>query len=371
MESDPRQAFLPGKEFRLLDRYELQTDLTSTLEQTEKHRHLVPKVARCHRTFRHWRCENDHNWAEAENSCSVRVCPHCAYRRTLVLADRIDRFTLGRSGLRYAVLAERNTIDLREGIKLLWESWTRLRRSVRWKKYTRGCIVALEVTYNPRCVCGERKSEHWHGGRAPGCEFQEADHQADPWHPHLNVLIEGEFFPFEELNQVWIEATEHRGRTSFIKAADEGTVRELIKYVTKITDLLDNAPRLDEFLTAIDRRRLVRTYGSFYGLKVDDENDPQHEGDCPDCGPDQHVSTVKLGYVSPQQVSLDFNGVLRVHRPQRVIRSELADATAFPPTLPAPRPFRPISALVREWTRLERLALKRRRGTWYDSEACA
>jgi ribosomal protein S27AE len=339
LESDPRQAFLPSKEIRLLDRYELQTDLTETLEHTEKHRHLVPKVAKCHRSFRHWRCENDHDWAEAENSCSVRVCPHCAYRRTLVLADRMERFTLGKVGLRYAVLAERNTLDLREGVALLWESWTRLRRSVRWKKYVRGCIVALEVTYN---------------------------REEGTWHPHLNLLLEGDFFPFEELNQIWIEATEHRGRTSFIRAADEGTVRELIKYVTKITDLLDNAPALDEFLSAIERRRLVRTYGTFYGLKVDDENEPQHEGDCPDCGPHKHVSTVKLGYVSPQQVSLDFNGVLRVKRPECVVRSELAEAIAFPAVLPAPKPFRPISTLVREWDRMQRLALQRRKGTWYD-----
>ncbi|HZC23341.1 MAG TPA: protein rep [Candidatus Binatia bacterium] len=329
-ESDPRQAFLPSKEFRLLDRYELQTELVATLEQTEKHSHLVPKVAKCHRSFRHWRCENNHDWAEAENSCSVRVCPHCAYRRTLVLAERMERFTLGKAGLRYAVLAERNTDDLRAGVKSLWESWTRLRRSVRWKKHVQGCVVALEVTYN-------------------------ADEGT--WHPHLNVLMEGEYFPFEELNRAWIEATEHRGRTSFIRAADEGTVRELIKYVTKIADLLDDANALDEFLTAIERRRLVRTYGTFYGLKVDDEELPQQDGDCPDCGPHAHVSVVKLGYVAPQQVSLDLKGVLRVKRPDRVVRSELAAAMEFPPPIPEPRRFRPVPALAREWDRIHRRVL--------------
>jgi ribosomal protein S27AE len=346
-ESDPRQHFLPGKEFRLLDRYELQTELVETLGQTEKHNHLVPKVARCHRSFRHWRCENNHNWAEAENSCSVRVCPHCAYRRTMVLAGRMERFTLGKDGLRYAVLAERNTGDLREGVKLLWESWTRLRRSVRWKKYVKGCVVALEVTYNAD------------GGT---------------WHPHLNVLMEGQFFPFEELNQAWIEATQHRGRTSFIRAADEGTIRELIKYVTKIADLLDDAGALDEFLTAIERRRLVRTYGSFYGLKVDDEELPQQDGDCPDCGPHMHVSVVKLGYVAPQQVSLDFKGVFRVTRPEKVVRSELDEAMEFPAPIPAQRRARPICALVRDWDRLHARVLSelgsRTRGL-LDSEFAA
>ena len=69
-------------------------------------------------------------------------------------------------------------------------------------------------------------------------------------------------------------ATEGRGRTSFIRAADAGTVRELIKYVTKIADLVGDAPALDEFLTAVARKRLVRTYGTFYDVPVDDEENP-------------------------------------------------------------------------------------------------
>lgn len=334
-ESDPRQQFL-GKEFRLLDRYELQTELVSSLEQTERHKHLVPKVARCHRSFRHWRCEFDHNWAEAENSCSVRVCPHCAYRRTLVLAGRMERFTVNRAGLRYAVLAERNCTDLSDGVALLWESWTSLRRSVRWKKHVRGCVVAMEVTYNAK---------------------------EGTWHPHLNVLIDGDYFPFEELNQAWVAATEGRGRTTFIRAADQGTVRELIKYVTKVADLLDDADVLDEFLSAIERKRLVRTYGTFYGLKVDDEELPQQDGDCPDCGPNQHVSVVKLGYVSPQQVSLDLKGVLRVARSPAQVSDDLREAIQFPPSLPAPILLRPMSSLVRHWDRLHRVyAATSRRG---------
>lgn len=300
--SDPRQEFL-GKEFRLLDRYELQTALIETLGETENHSHLVHKLAACHRTFRHWRCENKHDWAEAENSCSVRICPHCAYRRTLILADRIERFAVGKTGLRYAVLAERNCRDLEEGEALLWKAWTRLRRSVRWKAHVVGSIVAMEVTYNS---------------------------DNNTFHPHLNVLLEGDYFPFDELNQAWIEATDRRGRTSFIRAADAGTIRELIKYITKVVDFIGHPDALDVFLTAIHGRRLIRTYGSFYGLKVADEEQP-YGADCPDCGPNLHVSTVKLGYVSPRQISLDLKGVFRVKRSQREVDRDLADAARFDP----------------------------------------
>jgi len=325
LESDPRQGFL-GKEFRLLDAYELQTELVETLSETENHRHLVPKVARCHRSFRHWRCEKNHDWAEAENSCSMRLCPHCSRRRSLILAGRMENFVSGRVGLRYAVLAERNSADVAEGIKSLWDAWTRLRRSVAWKQKLKGCVVVLEVTRN---------------------------REEGTWHPHLNVLMEGEYFPFEELRQAWSEATRHRGQTSFIRAADEGTVRELLKYVTKIADLVGDAEALDEFLTAVKGARLVRTYGTFRNIPIADEENPRN-GDCPDCGPDAHPNVVKLGHVAPHQVSLDFNGVLRVSRCPSRVDYELREAVQFPPSLPPPLPPRPMSSLLRRWDALHK-----------------
>jgi hypothetical protein len=313
-----------GDEFGLLDRYELQSALVETLEQTEHHRHLVPKVARCHRSFRHWRCDRSHDWAEAENSCSMRLCPHCSRRRSLTLAGRVEAFVVGNTPLRYVVLAERNSFDLAEGIASLWAAWTRLRRWVRWKRKVKGCIVALEVTRN---------------------------RENGTWHPHLNVLMEGEYFPFEELRQAWGEATGHRGQTSYIRAANEGTVRELIKYVTKISDLLGDAPALDEFLTAVKGARLIRTYGSFRGISVADEENPE-TGRCPDCGPLLHPCVMDLGHVLPTQVSLDYRGVLRVARLADVIATKLQEATEFPPALPPPVLHRPLSRLLRYWDEL-------------------
>lgn len=269
---EPVQDFL-SPECRLLDRYEIQGDLVETLGYS-RHRALAPRVESCHRSFRHWRCENNHDWAEAENSCCVRVCPHCSRRRSLILAGRIQKHIMGREGLRYVVLAERNCENLQDGMRSLWEAWSKLRRSVQWQVKVKGCIVALEVTRNAK---------------------------DGTWHPHLNVLMEGDYFPFALLNRLWIRATRGNGKTSHIQAADAGTVRELIKYVTKISDLLGQPAALDEFLDVLTRKRTVRTYGTFYGIAVDDEENPGVE--CPDCG--SHTS-IRLGHVHPSQVSFDF-----------------------------------------------------------------
>jgi len=286
----------------LLDRYELQEELIAAVKTTPDWSHLVPRLANCHRTFRHWRCENNHDWAEAENSCSLRICPHCSHRRSLILQGRMEKAVVGRTGLRYAVLAEANTADLKAGIASLFRSWTRLRQSVSWKRKVKGCVLALEVTRN----------------RDDGT-----------WHPHLNLLIEGDYFPFEELNQLWVKATKGKGHTSFIRAADAGTVRELIKYVTKLSDFVDDPPALSEFLTAIADLRLLRTYGSFFGLTVEDEENPGVC--CPDCLKNglTAVSVVQLGYVPAYQISLDFDGVLRVKRWPGVVEAILPKATDY------------------------------------------
>lgn len=246
---------------------------------------------------------------------------------------RTQTFLSGMDGLRYVVFAEANSDDLAEGIASLWAAWTKLRRSVCWKRKVRGSIAVLEVTYN----------------RKKGT-----------WHPHLNVLMQGDYFPFRELNLAWQESTDGNGRTSRISAANEGTVYELLKYTLKVAErdkdgdggfhlILDRPEDLDEFLTAVYGRRLIRTYGSFRGLKLSDEENPEGLGKCPDCGPDRQVSVVQLGYVQPHQLSFDFEkGVFRVARSPGQIRDRMREATEFTPD------FMPCAVHPRSKTVLEK-----------------
>lgn len=282
VETQPTQEFL-SRELRLFDRYEMQGVLVEALEKTTHHRHLAEKVLGCHKKFRGRRCEQNHTWANAQNSCSCRVCPHCAHRRAGVLAKRTQALVVGKTGLRYVVLAERNCKNLKAGIVSLYKAWNSLRRSVCWKGKVVGSIAVLEVTYSRK-----RRT----------------------WHPHLNVLIEGEYFPFAELNLAWKKSTEGKGRTTHIQQADEGTVRELLKYTLKVAErdqsgelqlILDEPAPLDEFLAAVYGVRLVRSYGSFHGLKVADEENPEEE--CPDCG---STCIVDIGPVQHSQLSFDF-----------------------------------------------------------------
>ena len=191
---------------------------------------------------------------------------------------------------KYLVLAERNTPSggLAEGIQHLFDSFDRLRKMPIFRG-VRGAIVALEITYNREMMepdfCGERL----------------------PWHPHLNIVADAPFIPFEELRDAWILATEGRGRTAFVRSVDRGTANELLKYVTKLLDFIDVPLAVEEFLASTHRRRFIRTYGSMYGLKIEDEPD----GCCPDC--DSRTLRVVAHTLYPHQIFFDSVGVLRIH----------------------------------------------------------
>ena len=291
------QGFL-SEEFALWNRYVMQTLLGTALLATGFHKHLAEKVLACHKKFRFKKCENNHRWAapaKAHNSCSVRLCPHCSHRKVKKQGTRIQAFCVSRSGLRYLVLSERNSKNLAAGIKSLYEAWTSLRRSTRWKGKVDGCVAVLEVTYNK---------------------------QKRTWHPHLNVLFEGKYFPQEELKQAWIKATNGRGRSVFIQTYREGTAFELIKYTLKVAELkdspigavyqllIDDPAALDEFLSAVYGCRLIRTYGTFRSMPVEEEEEEEEET-CPDCG---STCIVDLGPTPPyEQLFFDFEkGVHRL-----------------------------------------------------------
>lgn len=305
----------------------MQRMLVDTARRTKRHKHLVGKLAHCHKGFRAFGCDRNHSWVRPEDSCSLRICPHCARRRSLQLAARLERFCVGREGLRYAVFTIRNQANLREGRKILRGAWQRLRRSKYWKSKVRGCVAAEEI----KLGSGSGK-----------------------WHPHLNVLMEGDYYEQDVLVRQWMKATKGEGKVVHISAANAGTVRELIKYVTKLTDLIDNPDALEELLEAIHGCRLVSTYGTFHGIVEDD--DEQRAGECPDCGPKEYPNIVDRGRVPQHQVFLDFQGTLRLRRDSACsLHKAREDAVLFDPNWFSLESRRPTLSKAekqkRAWTR--------------------
>jgi hypothetical protein len=296
------------KQFR-----ELADLLAFTLERT-KYRKLARAVRSCHQTFRGFACLNGHVHAKATDSCSVRLCPFEMRTRSMRALHRFHSIIEGLPQGKYVVLAERNAGlgELGKAVQHLFESLTRLRKMPIFRG-VRGAIVALEITYNRNVMEPDFRGERL------------------PWHPHLNVVLDAPFLPFEQLRDAWIQATEGRGRTAFIRGVDRGTANELLKYVTKLLDFIDVPDAVEEFLDATHRRRFIRTYGSLYGLNIEDEPPAR----CPDC--DSPTLRLVAHTLYPHQVFIDSEGILRIHK--WAICMPRAGPTVAEKVMPADRAF--------------------------------
>jgi hypothetical protein len=236
----------------------------------------------CGKMFRGYVCENGHKWAKSVSACQHKLCSFCmrARRARLLgkLGSRFDSFQRPK----YVVLSRRNCLqgDLRETITALFHAFERLRHRKIWKQ-VRGCVVSVEVTYN-------RESE--------------------TWHPHLNVLFDGPYIPQRDFLAAWNELNAGEAEAGvFIKAATHETLHELFKYVTKVSDFVDEPEAVRAFLNDTRRLKFVRCYGFLYDL---DEEEKTEGCSCPDCG---STSVKFIGYYTAEQLWFDWKDVLRFH----------------------------------------------------------
>lgn len=262
---------------------QLNKKLEASLRTLEKY-NLADRVSACHSTFQPWRCEHGHRWATALESCQLRLCAFEMRSRSMQAQRRWAPTLDGLSKPKYLVLSERNVPfgELSEGIEHLWDSFERLRHLRLWAGRVKGALAVLEVACNR-----EQRS----------------------WHPHLNVLFDGPYIEHAALVEAWRTATEQRGRSVWIRRADQGTVRELLKYITKPGDFVDVPEAVEEFLAATWKRRFVRGYGSLYRLRVEpDAAGSLNSGLCPDCRSPRIFDGLPL---FPGQVDFDRAGILR------------------------------------------------------------
>ncbi len=59
----------------------------------------------------------------------------------------------------------------------------------------------------------------------------------------------------------------------------DGAAREVLKYITKVADFGDLAEAVEPFANAVKGARLIQTFGSWYGVKLDTPPDHEHPDD--------------------------------------------------------------------------------------------
>ena len=180
--------------------------------------------------------------------CHHRMCLYCGSARSSKVAEQIHLVTQQMESPRLVVLTVKSVdVPLRDQLAHLRNSFRRLRQRKLWKQLVTGGIYTIEVTRNQKTGL---------------------------WHPHLNAIISGEYFPQPLLRKLWHAVTGSADIVWISKVRDrQGAAYELAKYIGKpqhVNTWPDTAIR--NYAFAVNGERLVQTFGQAFGIKVADKD---------------------------------------------------------------------------------------------------
>lgn len=176
--------------------------------------------------------------------CKSRLCPTCGMKRAQRLRSTLLPIVRQMDSARLITLTLKSSdAPLENQLKRLTAAFAKLRRRKAGKKYLRGGIYVIEVTYNA---------------------------EADQWHPHLHVVAEGRYWPQHELADLWQTITGD-SRIVDLRACHDrrSTVNYVTSYVSKSQTPRDVSPeRLWEWCQATHGRPLARPFGNCHGARL-------------------------------------------------------------------------------------------------------
>ncbi len=178
------------------------------------------------------------------NKCRNRWCIPCAKERGRAIARTLSALA-GPKQIRFITLTLRTTDQsLSDSVKLLTNSFRRLRHSTVWRETQRGGAAFMEVKWNP---------------------------ERHRWHPHLHILAEGKYIPKQQLSKSWCKAT---GGSFIVDVRLVASKEQLCSYVTKYvacpvtSSIRKDRDRLVEAVAALHGKRTCATFGTWRGTRL-------------------------------------------------------------------------------------------------------
>lgn len=189
-------------------------------------------------------------------TCGRRTCPDCALRRFLKMKERYKRFKNPRNA-KFLTLTIKRSWDLEEMVERAIDCFKKLRRRKIFRSVKGGCY-SIEV--KPPTVEG--------------------------WYVHIHTVISSPFILEDKIAEEWEDLT---GDSRIVKISDARFRKNIVYYVlgytsnkTKVKETWEGVPewRKEKFEQVVKNRRLIQTFGNFYGI-VFDNSEPF---ECPECG---------------------------------------------------------------------------------------
>lgn len=176
--------------------------------------------------------------------CHDRFCLPCMQDRArLIVANLKAQLPYEKTRFMTLTLKHSNA-PLADQLDRLAESFTALRRWTFWKDLVTGGIAFTEYKLSKSDAC---------------------------WHPHLHILLRGEYIPAKLVSDAWLQITGDSTNVSIsLVKSSEHLYSYLTKYVTKGWDaaMYRNPGRLREAVTAVHGRKLLISFGAFAHLSL-------------------------------------------------------------------------------------------------------
>jgi len=205
---------------------------------TEDLRHQARSMAGCAQSVHLYVDEPTATVREYIHTCKARLCPLCGRRRSQHVADQMQPMVDAMSHPRHLVLTVKSAeTPLREQITNLRRWFVKLRATPFWRANVTHGVYTVEATINV---------------------------DTGQWHPHLHVIVDGNYLPHQKLRQLWHQVT---GTADIVWISDagnrQGLVRELCKYVGKPQNTSTwTLEQIRTYAASVKGTRMVQTFGT-------------------------------------------------------------------------------------------------------------
>lgn len=217
------------------------------------HQSTARRLAQCATTARLYRPQPGKPVQVYVHRCKSRLCPFCGHGRSNHVAQQIEHRMNKMGHPRLIVLTVKSLdLPLRDQIHQL-RTWFRALRATRvWRDKVASGLYTIETTRNAETAL---------------------------WHPHINVLYNGDYFPFRALQHAWHQITKASKVVWISEVRDKhGAAWELAKYAGKPQDSKAwPVEALREYASAIHGARLIHEFGDRQTKAIEDADPHAHD----------------------------------------------------------------------------------------------
>lgn len=175
------------------------------------------------------------------NRCHDRFCPACGTERSRTIGHNVVNALENRPHRFITLTVKHGREPLQELTDHLEESFKKLRRSSLWRTSVLGGAAFLEVKY------------------------------VNGWHPHLHIIVQGNWMDHKELCKAWLKATTTSSIVHIELIKDTlNTASYVTKYASKPIDtsVILNHDHLIEAILTLRGRKLMTTFGTWRKIKL-------------------------------------------------------------------------------------------------------